>query len=91
MRQIFEYTFEPAVRWWISPENRIVQDPFRKIVLYDNVSYFPAYEMATIHSVMLGKNPFAKGKENFHVNEKTVDHIMEQFFCFYAKELPERT
>jgi hypothetical protein len=39
--------------------------------------------MATIHSVMLGKKPFANGKENFHANEKTVDRIIEQFFLHY--------
>ncbi len=51
---------------------------------HDNVSYFPAYEMAILHSVIMGKNPFDSGKENFHVSRETVDHIMEQFFTFYA-------
>ena len=40
MRQIFEYTFEtwlPALRWWIAPESRKVQDPYRRIILYDSL------------------------------------------------------
>lgn len=40
MRQIFEYTFEsfhPRVRWWISPESNQVQDPYRRIILYDTL------------------------------------------------------
>ena len=39
MRQIFEYTFgewNPALRWWKAPESGKIQDPFRRIVLYDN-------------------------------------------------------
>ncbi|MFH1152726.1 MAG: GSCFA domain-containing protein [Pseudomonadota bacterium] len=41
MRQIFEYTFEsfePRVRWWISPETGTVQDPFRRIIKYPDVA-----------------------------------------------------
>ena len=40
MRQIFEYTFEewqPKLRWWIAPESRKAQDPYRRIILYDNL------------------------------------------------------
>jgi len=40
LRQIFEYTFEnwqPDLRWWISPQSRKVQDPYRRIILYDNL------------------------------------------------------
>jgi len=40
MRQIFEYTFEewtPDLRWWISPESNKVQDPYRRIILYDSL------------------------------------------------------
>ena len=40
MRQIFEYTFEsftPETRWWISPKTRQVQDPYRRIILYDSI------------------------------------------------------
>ncbi len=41
MRQIFEYTFEsftPKTRWWISPKTKQVQDPYRRIILYDSIA-----------------------------------------------------
>jgi len=41
MRQIFEYTFaewQPDLRWWISPESKKVQDPYRRIILYDSLA-----------------------------------------------------
>jgi hypothetical protein len=53
---------------------------------HENVHYFPAFEMATIYSALLGKSYFADGKENFHVNKKTVNFIMAHFFKFYAHE-----
>lgn len=40
MRQIFEYTFEhwqPDIRWWASPQSDKVQDPYRRIILYDSL------------------------------------------------------
>ena len=40
MRQVFEYTFEtftPRVRWWISPLSGQVQDPYRRIILYQSL------------------------------------------------------
>ena len=40
LRQIFEYTFEnrlPDLRWWVSPRSRKVQDPYRRVILYDSV------------------------------------------------------
>jgi len=40
MRQIFEYTFEqwnPDLRWWIAPESKKIQDPYRRVILYDNL------------------------------------------------------
>lgn len=40
MRQIFEYTFDdfsPEVRWWRSPKSDRIQDPFRRIILYDSI------------------------------------------------------
>jgi hypothetical protein len=40
LRQIFEYTFEnwqPGLRWWISPQSQNVQDPYRRIIMYDNI------------------------------------------------------
>jgi hypothetical protein len=38
LRQIFEYTFEdwqPELRWWRSPQTHQIQDPYRRIILYD--------------------------------------------------------
>ncbi len=40
MRQVFEYTFEqwqPDQRWWSVPESDQVQDPYRRIILYDSL------------------------------------------------------
>lgn len=40
MRQIFEYTFEqwhPDLRWWVAPESKKIQDPYRRVILYDNL------------------------------------------------------
>lgn len=40
MRQIFEYTFEewqPDLRWWISPDSKLVQDPYRRIIIYNSL------------------------------------------------------
>jgi hypothetical protein len=40
MRQIFEYTFEdwhPDTRWWIAPQSGMVQDPYRRIILYNTL------------------------------------------------------
>jgi hypothetical protein len=40
MRQIFEYTFEefkPDLRWWVAPESGKVQDPYRRVILYDSL------------------------------------------------------
>lgn len=40
MRQIFEYTFaefKPLTRWWISPLSNMIQDPYRRIILYDSI------------------------------------------------------
>jgi len=40
MRQIFEYTFGqwvPATRWWQAPISGKIQDPYRRIVLYDSL------------------------------------------------------
>jgi len=52
----------------------------------DNVSYFPAYEMATIYKPMLGQSIFTEGRENFHVNQETIEFIMDSFFEWYAAE-----
>ena len=40
MRQVFEYTFEdfePQTRWWVAPESGKIQDPYRRIILYDTL------------------------------------------------------
>lgn len=40
LRQIFEYTFgewSPALRWWTAPESGVVQDPYRRIIVYDSM------------------------------------------------------
>jgi hypothetical protein len=40
MRQIFEYTFEnwkPDLRWWTAPRSNKIQDPYRRVILYDNL------------------------------------------------------
>ena len=53
---------------------------------HENVFYFPAFEMATIYRPLLGQPIFAEGRENFHVNQETVDHIMKGFFGLYCRE-----
>ncbi len=40
MRQIFEYTFEqwqPELRWWTAPKSKQIQDPYRRVILYDHL------------------------------------------------------
>jgi len=40
LRQIFEYTFEqwdPDLRWWTAPKSGKIQDPYRRVILYDNL------------------------------------------------------
>jgi hypothetical protein len=61
---------------------RSVVDEF--VVQHDNVFYFPAFEMATIYQPILGKTWLSDGKENFHVNKKTVRFIMQHFFSIYG-------
>ncbi len=41
MRQVFEYTFEdwqPDLRWWHTPESNQIQDPYRRIFLYESLA-----------------------------------------------------
>ncbi len=41
MRQIFEYTFaqwHPDLRWWKAPKSKQIQDPYRRVILYDNLT-----------------------------------------------------
>jgi hypothetical protein len=61
---------------------RAVADEFAH--RHSNVFYFPAYEMASIYLPMLGKQIFTDGRENFHVNEDTVNFIMREFFRRYC-------
>ncbi|MDH3328431.1 MAG: GSCFA domain-containing protein [Desulfobulbaceae bacterium] len=62
---------------------RTVVDEF--VVRHDNVFYFPSFEMATIYQPILGKTWLSEGiKENFHVNQETVQFIMKHFFKFYG-------
>jgi hypothetical protein len=40
MRQIFEYSFErwePDLRWWTAPKSKKIQDPYRRVILYDHL------------------------------------------------------
>jgi hypothetical protein len=61
---------------------RAVADEF--VSNHKNTYYFPAYEMATIYSMIMKRSYFAEGKENFHVNQETVEFIMNHFFKFYS-------
>ncbi len=41
MRQIFEYTFSewaPEVRWWQAPRSGKIQDPYRRVILYESLA-----------------------------------------------------
>ncbi len=53
---------------------------------HSNVSYFPAYEIATILCPLLGRPAYADSRENFHVNRATVELIMANFFARYGRE-----
>jgi hypothetical protein len=64
---------------------RSVADEF--VSGHENAYYFPAFEMATIYSMLMGRTYFAEGKENFHVNKETVKFIMQQFFRIYSGKL----
>ncbi len=61
---------------------RAVVDEFS--ARHDNVFYFPAFEMATIYRTLRGQSIWAGGRENFHVNQETIEFIMQQFFSFYV-------
>jgi hypothetical protein len=65
---------------------RAAADEF--VARHDNVTYFPAYEMATVYQPMLGRSYFEDGRENFHVNKRTVKFIMNHFFKWYAPGEP---
>ena len=57
---------------------RAVTDEF--VSRHSNVSYFPAFEMAAIYRPMMDEYIFAEGRENFHVNQETINFIMRNFF-----------
>jgi hypothetical protein len=41
MRQIFEYSFadwKPDQRWWQTPQSGRIQDPYRRVILYDSLA-----------------------------------------------------
>lgn len=63
---------------------RAVADDF--VSRYDNVHYFPAFEIASLYRPFLGLPVFSEGRENFHVNQDTIHNIMEIFFQYYGKE-----
>ena len=63
---------------------RSVVDEF--VTRHDDIFYFPAFEMATIYQPILGKTWLTDGKENFHINKKTVRFIMKHFFEIYGQE-----
>lgn len=64
---------------------RAVADEFS--ARHKNVTYFPAFEMATIYQPLMGKSYFKEDtKENFHVNKKTVRFIMSHFFNHFAQQ-----
>jgi hypothetical protein len=54
MRQIFEYTFEdwqPDLRWWITPQSQKIQDPYRRVILYDSLETAEIdFEQHRLHS-----------------------------------------
>lgn len=66
---------------------RAVADEF--VGNHGNVCYFPAYEIATIYCPLQGRSPFAGGRENFHVNQETVDAIMKRFLEYYSNSRKE--
>ncbi len=54
IRQIFEYTFEewqPDLRWWLTPKTGKVQDPYRRIILYESIEEAENdFEQHKVHS-----------------------------------------
>jgi hypothetical protein len=63
---------------------RAAADAF--VAAHDNTVYFPAYEIATLFTMMRGQSCFLEERENFHVNKPTVKFIMKQFFRRYSTE-----
>ncbi len=63
---------------------RAVADQF--VSDHNDVFYFPSYEIATSYNMLMNKSCFVKGKENFHINQETVELIMKHFFEYYSIE-----
>ncbi len=63
---------------------RAVADEFA--ARHKNVYYFPAFEIATIYRPLMGQSIFTEGRENFHVNNDTIELIMKSFFQFYCQK-----
>ncbi len=63
---------------------RAVADEFA--ARHKNVYYFPAFEIATIYRPLIGQSIFTEGRENFHVNNDTIELIMKSFFQFYCQK-----
>jgi hypothetical protein len=61
---------------------RAVADEFAD--RHDRVIYFPAFEMATIYQAIMSRAIFVEGRENFHVNQETVEFIMQEFFAAFV-------
>jgi hypothetical protein len=61
---------------------RAAADEF--VCRHDDVFYFPSYEIATTFNQLMNVSPFVEGKENFHINQDTVELIMAHFFKYYA-------
>jgi GSCFA family protein len=62
---------------------RAVADEF--VTRHRNSFYFPSYEIATSFTMMMNQSCFEKGKENFHINQETVELIMKHFFELYSE------
>lgn len=63
---------------------RSVADEF--VYSHEDVFYFPSYEIATTFNQLMNISPFVGGKENFHINQDTVELIMKHFFQFFASQ-----
>lgn len=61
---------------------RAVADEF--VARHENAVYFPAFEMAAIYRPLMNQPVFAEGRENFHVNQDTVEFIMREFLATYC-------
>jgi len=53
---------------------------------HEDVFYFPSFEIATTFNQMMNVTPFVDGKENFHINQDTVELIMKHFFEYYSPQ-----